>query len=87
MIPDDVREFLTEACALDYCPVEFRVWAAEVLSTGAVPVRPPPLDDFRWKNILADVSWSVGKRSASTVRNNVYSARLYLRAIKHEHDT
>lgn len=86
-IPDEIKDLITEACSLEYCPVEFRVWAANTLSTGsaAALIRIP---DARWISVRINLYWAVlfsYPDDPGRIRH-MASARAALEGIKHAHD-
>lgn len=87
ILPEDIRSLLTEACSLEYCPAEFREWAATTLSTGSAAAL-INMPDARWRNIRVNLYWAVmyGTVETHARRQLMASARAALDAIKRDHD-
>lgn len=87
MIPEDIRSLLTEACSLEYCPVEFREWAAATLSTGSAAAL-VNMPDTEWKIVRINLYWAVlcGHVEVHARIQLMAAARADLDAIKRDHD-
>ena len=86
-IPSEIKDLLNEACLRDYCPVEFRRWAAGILSVGkAAPMVRIP--DARWINVRINLYWALlySYPDDPGRKRHMARARAALDELKREHD-